>query len=144
MISARLDTQQNQLTAAQSSQPTSDNSVLSRQESHQLQMVMSQFANPESKLSQAQLTALIKQRDKAMDYQHADTQKMLAIEGGKAAERKWLMLGIGIFAILFIAVVGYFDKNNVAEMIKLLSVFAGGGGLGYVYGNKGASKTATA
>lgn len=107
-------------------------------------MVMSQFSNPESKLSQAQLTALIKQRDKAMDYQHADTQKMLAIEGSKAAERKWLFLGIGIFAILFIAVVGYFDKNNVAEMIKLLSVFAGGGGLGYVYGNKGASKASTA
>lgn len=111
-------------------------STLSARETQELSMMMSKYVAESPKLTSSQITSIIRQREKAMDYQHADTQKILDIQKDEPKHHKHILIGFCVFFLLTIIIVGSFDKTYIGDILKIMFSFVGGGGLGYAYAKK--------
>ncbi len=108
---------------------------LSKRETQELQMMMGEL-NSAPSLNSDQVDTVLAQRSKAMDYQHADNQRLLDMQETKLSNQQHMLLGTAVFVLILVPLVGYFDASNVSQVLQLLFAFIGGGGFGLYYGQQ--------
>ncbi|MGD9128905.1 MAG: hypothetical protein PVJ09_00205 [Candidatus Woesebacteria bacterium] len=109
---------------------------LTKKETSELKMIAGQMIDHSPKLTERHISTILKQRGTAMSYHHKDNQKALDNEFQGKRDKKQILTGAGIFLLLFIALVGYFDRQYIKDILQIISGFLAGGGAGYFYGKK--------